>query len=68
MTGNPGSTTALQLRVYGPSLTGRIHINGFNLSTGRVYPIYSPKTKRKILAHTARAGLTMHTEREELGK
>jgi len=68
MTGNPGSTTALQLGVYGPSLTGRNHVNGFDLSTGRVYPIYSPKTKRKMLAQKALTGLMMRAEREELGK
>ncbi len=49
-TGNPGDNAAIQLSVYGQKLTGRDHVNTFDLNTGRISPLYPPPVKKRLLA------------------
>lgn len=52
-TGNPGNDTIVQVSIYGEAQTTRNHINGFDLEAKSVYPIYAPKTKKRLLAQQA---------------
>ncbi|MBN2514450.1 MAG: cysteine dioxygenase family protein [Deltaproteobacteria bacterium] len=52
-TGNPGNETIIQVSIYGEAQTTRNHINGFDLELKSVYPIYAPKTKKRLLAQQA---------------
>jgi 3-mercaptopropionate dioxygenase len=52
-TGNPTHQTNIQISLYGRSRTKRNYINGFDEATGRVYPIYGPKTRKQRLARQA---------------
>jgi predicted metal-dependent enzyme (double-stranded beta helix superfamily) len=55
-TGNPSKQgAAIQISLYGGSETKRDFINGYDLMSNRVYPIYPPKTKKMILAREALA-------------
>lgn len=56
-TGNPGQKINIQISLYGPSQTGRDYINGFDHTTGRIYPIYAPKIRKQHLALQALEGL-----------
>jgi hypothetical protein len=50
--GNPTDQLILTSSVYGNPLR-RLFINGFDIKTDRVYPIYSPKIKKKRQAQQA---------------
>lgn len=52
-TGNPSMETIIQVSIYGEGQVKRDHINGFDLETNSVYPIYAPKIKKKYLATQA---------------
>lgn len=52
-TGNPGKETIIQVSIYGEAQTTRNHINGFDLKSKSYYPIYAPKTKKRLLAQQA---------------
>ncbi len=52
-TGNPSSETIVQVSIYGRPSVKRDFINGFDLENDRVYPICSPKTKKRKLAEEA---------------
>jgi predicted metal-dependent enzyme (double-stranded beta helix superfamily) len=56
-TGNPARQINIQISLYGPSQTKRNHINGFDETTGLVYPIYAPKIRKQRLAGQALAAL-----------
>jgi len=52
-TGNPSDETIIQVSIYGETQATRNHINGFYLESKSVYPIYAPKTKKRLLAQQA---------------
>lgn len=54
-TGNPTLQTIIQVSLYGRAMTKRNYINGFDITTGRVYPIYAPKIRKQQLARQALA-------------
>lgn len=54
-TGNPTQRTNVQISLYGRPQTKRNHINGYDESTGRIYPIYAPKIRKQRLARQALA-------------
>jgi hypothetical protein len=51
-TGNSTRDTILMLSIYGRPIR-RLYINGFDLKTCAVYPLYPQKLKRKMLAAKA---------------
>ncbi|MFH1480660.1 MAG: cysteine dioxygenase family protein [Pseudomonadota bacterium] len=55
-TGNPSDQTIFTLHVYGNPIR-RAYINGFDMDKGRVYRIYAPKVKKRMLASQALASL-----------
>jgi predicted metal-dependent enzyme (double-stranded beta helix superfamily) len=62
-TGNPTSRTIIQVSIYGEGQIQRNHINGFDLEMNRVYPIYAPKIKKKLLAKQALTDLNTEMNR-----
>lgn len=54
--GNPTQESMVSLSVYGKPLA-RGYINGFDIDNGRIYKIFAPKSKKKMLAFQALAGL-----------
>jgi predicted metal-dependent enzyme (double-stranded beta helix superfamily) len=54
--GNPTQESMVSLSVYGKPLA-RGYINGFDIDNDRIYKIFAPKSKKKILAFQALAGL-----------
>lgn len=52
-TGNPSGETIVQVSIYGRPTVKRDFINGYDPDQNRVFPIYAPKTKKKILAADA---------------
>jgi len=51
-TGNPTERTIATLHVYGAPLR-RLHINGYDPGRGIVFPIYTPRTRKRMLASQA---------------
>ena len=54
--GNPTQESMVSLSVYGKPLD-RGYINGFDIDNDRIYKIFPPKSKKKMLAFQALAGL-----------
>ena len=54
--GNPTQESTVSLSIYGKPLA-RGYINGFDTDNGRIYKIFPPKSKKKMLASQALAGL-----------
>ncbi|MFA4911588.1 MAG: cysteine dioxygenase family protein [Desulfobacteria bacterium] len=54
--GNPTQESMVSLSVYGKPLA-RCYINGFDIDNDRIYKIFAPKSKKKMLAFQALAGL-----------
>jgi hypothetical protein len=52
-TGNPYTSTIVQLGVYGKNLTGRNYLNAFDAKTGEISRLYSPQVKKRMLAQQA---------------
>jgi predicted metal-dependent enzyme (double-stranded beta helix superfamily) len=48
-TGNPGRETIIMISVYGSPIR-RLHVNGFDNHTHRIYKMYTPHMKKKRLA------------------
>ena len=51
-TGNPTDTTAISVHLYGNPVR-RPYINGFDLSSGRIYRLYAPRSRKRMLASEA---------------
>jgi predicted metal-dependent enzyme (double-stranded beta helix superfamily) len=51
-TGNPSGGITLMLSIYGPPLR-RLYIQRFNLESGSVYRVYSPRARKKMLVEQA---------------
>jgi predicted metal-dependent enzyme (double-stranded beta helix superfamily) len=51
-TGNPSDGITLMLSIYGPPLR-RLYIQRFNLESGSVYRVYSPRARKKMLVEQA---------------
>ena len=65
-TGNPSNETIIQVSIYGEAQTTRNHINGFDLESKSVYPIYAPKTKKRHLAQQALYHLEVSAQRYQI--
>jgi predicted metal-dependent enzyme (double-stranded beta helix superfamily) len=51
-TGNPTEATTVTVHLYGNPIR-RLYINRFDLATGRIDRMYSPRTRKRILARDA---------------
>jgi len=51
-TGNPTGQTVIMISVYG-SPVRRLYINGFDMENNRVYKMYPPRIRKKLLAADA---------------
>jgi hypothetical protein len=51
-TGNPGPDITLMISIYGSPLR-RLFINRFDFEHSRVYKLYPPRIKKKLLAAQA---------------
>ncbi len=49
-TGNPTGAPIIMISVYGSPMVRRLHMNGFDPDTSTVYPMYTPRLKKKKLA------------------
>ncbi len=58
-TGNPTDATVVQISVYGKKQTDRSYINIFDEESGRIYPLYSPPLRKRLLAENALEGLEL---------
>ena len=56
-TGNPGDDTAITVHLYGNPVR-RSYINSFDLHTGKIYRMYAPRSRKRMLASEALRGLT----------
>lgn len=65
-TGNPGNETIIQVSIYGEAQSTRNHINGFDFESKKVYPIYAPKTKKRLLAQQALYHLEEQTQSDQI--
>ena len=59
-TGNPADTTTITIHIYGNPVR-RSYINGFDLTTGKIYRMYAPRSRKRMLASEALRGLGLET-------
>ncbi|MCK9273959.1 MAG: cysteine dioxygenase family protein [Syntrophales bacterium] len=52
-TGNPTRRSMIQIGIYGQRQTKRNYINTYDLASGRISPLYSPKVVKRQLAESA---------------
>lgn len=56
-TGNPTESVVIQASIYGKKQTDRPFVNLYDEISGRVYPLYSPPVRKRLLAEQALADL-----------
>jgi predicted metal-dependent enzyme (double-stranded beta helix superfamily) len=52
-TGNPTDATVIQVSIYGKKQSDRPYINIYDEASGRIYPLYSPPVRKRMLAELA---------------